>query len=82
MSVVKKLQNGGAVYNDYEQFIADKLNNEKFTAKSLPIARKAASKFVNLAKSGKLGEAYAYDPISDKYSVNADVLPDDLKSLE
>lgn len=85
MSVVKKYKKGGPVsnsYEDYEAFIAKKLNETNFTAKGLQGARKTASKFNKLVKSGKLDEAYSYDSLAGEYSINTEVLDDDLANQE
>jgi len=84
MSVVKKYQTGGKTSKTYdlEDYLAKKINEGKFTAKALPYVREAASNFAKLAKSGRLDEAYSFDPIKSEYSVNLDVLPDELKGAE
>lgn len=84
MSVVKKYQSGGKTSKEQsvDEFLAEKINQGKFTAKALPYVREAATNFAKLAKSGKLNEIYSYDPINSQYSVNIDLMPEDLQGVE
>lgn len=84
MSVVKKYQSGGKASKaqSIEEYLAEKINKGKFTAKALPYVREAATNFANLANSGKLNEIYSHDKINSTYAINSDLLPEELKSVE
>jgi hypothetical protein len=85
MALVKKLKNGNTItpIQSVEDFLDKKLENTKFTKKALPHAQKAAQKFRDLYKefynTPKFGEVYQYDKLSNKYTVNKEQLPEDLR---
>jgi len=83
MSVVKKYQTGGITpnpnkYSDYTDFIRQKLEGTKFTAKAEPLARGVAKDWESLVLSPDFDQSYAYDPITEQYGVN----PEKITSTE
>ncbi len=85
MSVVKKYQSGGTspnLYEDYEDFISKKFGEGILTAKAEQPAREAASNWGKLIKSGSLEQAYQYDPITQKYKIDASKLPIELQGID
>lgn len=83
MSVVRKHQPGGSINkNDFQSFIDQKLANQKFTRKGESVAREVANNWVNLINSGGFDKAYSYNPTTQKYNINSQALPDELKSID
>lgn len=65
-----------------KNYFVEKLNETSFTSKALPYARDAASRFLQLATCKEFDKVYSYDLIMGTYSINAGLLPDNLKRLE
>lgn len=87
MSVVRKYQPGGVTpdpnkYNDYADFIAKKLDEERLTSKASRDITPVAQSWTNLFKSGLVDKVYKNDPVSKTYTIDTNYLSDDLKNID
>lgn len=86
MAVVKKFQSGGQTKKQdelsFEKFLDQELESGNFTAKGYRAAQTAAANFRDLHNSGALKEAYSYDPIYDKYTIDKSKLPSQFTNLD
>ena len=68
--------------DDYQKFINEQLSKEKFTRKGESVAREAANNWIQLFNSGNFDKIYSYNPTTQKYNINTQDLPENLKSID
>lgn len=80
MSVVRKYQPGGPIEeidDGLENYLAEYVNSNKFTKKATPLAQQSAKAILELHKSGTLEKALKFDPVTQKYTVDLNEIPEE-----
>ena len=83
MAVVKKLQPGGTIDSNLQDFLVGKIQENKFTKKGEKQARDAAERFLKLYSSGNFNEVYSFNPLQETYTIDTSKITDpELKGYE
>jgi len=73
---------GAQPSKSFQNFVVEKLNETNFSSNAEKVARSVAGNFLKLYESDKFKEAFLFDEVQQQYSINKDLLPYNLQTID